>query len=260
MSIDTTPSTVATNALQALPFDTLIGGPLDAAINAQAMAAKTSWEFIQEVGLNIDEKGKKEAVNVTFFYNKNGQMTKLIVPILTIVPIPYIAIDDMNIKFTANISAASSSVEETSSSSETQMGGEAEARLKIGPFGVKAKFKANYSSKKDSKASQESKYSVEYTMDVAVHAGQSDMPAGLATVLNILQSSITDARADGAFIFSPTSAIVDFNQEDDLKLVLNAVIKDGDGLLVKGKDIELSTQSDGDKLGLSAPKEAKTNS
>ncbi len=39
---------------------------------------------------------------------------------------------------------------------------------------------ASYSSKKDSSATRDSKYSVEYTMDVAVHAGQDSMPAGMA--------------------------------------------------------------------------------
>ena len=50
MAIDTTPSQVATSALQAIPFGSMIGGPWNACIEAQAMAAQTSWQFIQEVG------------------------------------------------------------------------------------------------------------------------------------------------------------------------------------------------------------------
>lgn len=244
MPIDTTPSTVATNALQAIPFSSLIGGPLDAAIKAQALAAKTSWEFIQQVGLNTDSTtGQKEAVNVTFFYNKNGQMTKLIVPILTIVPIPYIAIDDIQINFKANISASSSSVSETSESTSLDAGGSAKASFGIGPFSVSAEFKANYSSKKDSKAAQESKYSVEYTMDLAVHAGQSDMPAGLATVLNILQSSITDAPKNGKFTFNPATPLLDASSlpvGGAFNLPITANIKDANGLVVAGKVINLT--------------------
>lgn len=245
MPIDTTPSTVATNALQAIPFSSLIGGPLDAAIKAQAMAAKTSWEFIQQVGLNTDATtGKKEAVNVTFFYNKNGQMTKLIVPILTIVPIPYIAIDDIQINFKANISASSSTTSETSESTSMDAGGSAKASFGYGPFSVSAEFKANYSSKKDSKAAQDSKYSVEYTMDLAVHAGQSDMPAGLATVLNILQSSITDAPKNGTFTFTPSAPLIDasllpssgaFDNQS-----LSVKITGSDGLVLANKSVKLS--------------------
>ena len=74
MAIDTTPSQVATSALQAIPFGSMIGGPLKACIEAQAMAAQTSWQFIQEVGLNTDPNtGKKEAVNISFLFMQNGR-------------------------------------------------------------------------------------------------------------------------------------------------------------------------------------------
>ena len=85
MAIDTTPSQVATSALQAIPFGSIIGGPLKACIEAQAMAAQTSWQFIQEVGLNTDPNtGQKEAVNVSFQFMQNGHMVQLNVPLLTI--------------------------------------------------------------------------------------------------------------------------------------------------------------------------------
>lgn len=198
MAIDTTPSQVATSALQAIPFGSIIGGPLKACIEAQAMAAQTSWQFIQEVGLNTDPNtGQKEAVNVSFQFMQNGHMVQLNVPLLTIVPIPYIAIHDIDINFKANISASSSSVNEQSSSSALDAGAEASIGAKWGPFHMDAKMKANYSSKKDSKATQESKYSVEYTMDVAVKAGQDSMPAGLAKVLELLGNTLDVSDPDG---------------------------------------------------------------
>jgi len=191
MAISNAPSQVATNALQAIPFSSMIGGPLKACIEAQAMAAKTTWDFIQEVGLNIDPKtGEKKAVNVAFSFIQNGHEVQLNVPLLTIVPIPYIAIHSIDINFKANISASSSSVNEQSSSSSLNAGAEVKAGLKIGPFHMDAKLNANYSSKKDSKATEESKYSVEYTMDIAVKAGQDSMPAGLAKVLELLGNSL----------------------------------------------------------------------
>jgi Protein of unknown function (DUF2589)/Bacterial Ig-like domain (group 1) len=247
MPIDTTPSTVATNALQAIPFSTLIGGPLDAAIKAQAMAAQTSWEFIKQVGLNpVPNSDQMEARNVTFYYNKNGQMTKLIVPLLTIVPIPYIAIDNVQIDFKANISASSSSVTSTSDSSEASAGGSAKASFGFGLFSVSAEFQANYSSKKDSKASEESKYAVEYTMDISVHAGQSDMPAGLASILNILQSSITDANKNGTFTLSPANPEIDVKQLPSggaFALTINANIKDNNGLAYANQPVDFTVSA-----------------
>jgi hypothetical protein len=211
------------------------------------MAAKTSWEFIQQVGLNTNaETGEKNAVNITFYYNKNGNLTKLIVPLLTIVPIPYIAIDDVQINFKANISAASSSTSENTSSTKMAAGIKGGAALNYGIFNIHADFNANYSSKKDSKATEESKYSVEYTMDVSVHAGQSDMPAGLASVLNILQSSITDADSEGSFSISPANPIVDLSNlnHSAFSLDVKASIKDSEGLFVKNKAVTLSLPAD----------------
>lgn len=206
MAISNAPSQVATNALQAIPFSSMIGGPLKACIEAQAMAAKTTWDFIQEVGLNVNpDTGEKTAVNVAFSFMQGGRMVQLNVPLLTIVPIPYIAIHSVDINFKASISASSSSVSENTES--TSMGGSADisAGIKVGPFHMDAKLNANYSSKKDSKATEESKYSVEYTMDIAVKAGQDSMPAGLAKVLELLGNSLDVSDPNGVLEVSAKS-------------------------------------------------------
>ena len=195
--VSKTPANVAINAMQAIPFSSMIGGPLNACIEAQAMAARTSWEFIKEVGLNTDEKGQKSAVMVAFSFNRGGRMVQLNVPLLTIVPIPYIAINTIDINFKASISASSSTTSETAE--HTEAGGElgAKAELNLGLFSMEANLKANYSSKKDSKATAESKYSVESTIDVAVKAGQEGMPAGMAKVLELLGSALDVVDAKG---------------------------------------------------------------
>ena len=195
--VSKTPANVAINAMQAIPFSSMIGGPLNACIEAQAMAARTSWEFIKEVGLNTDEKGQKSAIMVAFSFNRGGRMVQLNVPLLTIVPIPYIAINTIDINFKASISASSSTTSETAE--HTEAGGEldAKAKLNLGLFSLQANLKANYSSKKDSKATAESKYSVESTIDVAVKAGQESMPAGMAKVLELLGTALDVVDAKG---------------------------------------------------------------
>lgn len=222
MAIDSTPSQVATSALQAIPFGSIIGAPLKACIEAQAMAAQTSWQFIQEVGLNTDpETGKKEAVNVTFEFLQNGRMAQLNVPLLTIVPIPYIAIHDIDINFKANM-------------------------------------KANYSSKKDSKATQSSQYSVEYTMDVAVKAGQDSMPAGLAKVLELLGSSLDVSDPDGTLEVSETNIVL---PADGKPVKLIATYKSPKGLFepnaikAKSGEAEVSGTLDGDNMTFDLQKE-----
>ncbi|WP_163438551.1 DUF2589 domain-containing protein [Fibrobacter succinogenes] len=236
MAIDTTAGTVAQNMLNGIDYSALIGGPLQAAISAQAMAAKSSWEFIQQVGLNTTSDGHKEAVNVTFTYQKDGNLTTMIVPILTIVPIPMIVIDDISIDFKASINASSSSCTENSESTALDVGGEAKAKLGWGPFSLSITARANYSSKKDSKATSESRYSVEYTQDVHVHAKQADVPAGLATVLNILtMSAMGDAGVDGKIDVEKSEITPTPGDEQSC----NISITNASGLLAKGAKIKI---------------------
>lgn len=196
-TIDTTPSTIATNALQALPFGSIIGGPLKACIDAQATAAQTTWEFIQNVGLTDDGNGGKKAIYVNFEYRKDGRLVTLTLPLLTIVPIPYMAIRDIDIAFKANISAAASTSETKRESFGYDIGVKAKTGFNIGFANGSLEMSANISSKKDSAATRDSKYSVEYTMDVAVKAGQDDMPAGMAKVLELLSESIDTVDTRG---------------------------------------------------------------
>ncbi len=173
----------ALSQLNNLPFDNIIGGPLNAAIQAQAQAAETTVDFIQRVGMQ-EVNGEKEAINVQFVYeDSTGQSRRITVPILAIVPIPFIIIDNVNIAFKAKITASTHAQSSSAQSSSGYINGS------VGYRGsrFRASLNAGYSAKKDSKASQESKYSVEYTMDVQVNASQAGLPAGMEAVLGFLQ-------------------------------------------------------------------------
>ncbi|MEQ9608282.1 MAG: DUF2589 domain-containing protein [Kiloniellaceae bacterium] len=168
--------------LQALPFGSLIGGPLDAAIEAQARAAMSSVNFIRSIG--FDDKGAVQ--NITFTAKKGDTESEITVPLLTIVPIPFIRIDEMTIDFKANISSSTESEDKTVQSVNKQAKVIASARYLF----FKANLEASISSKKDSESTRNSKYSVETTIDIHVHAVQDELPAGLAKMLNILADTI----------------------------------------------------------------------
>lgn len=188
-SIDTTPSTVATNALQSIPFSQIIGGPLSACVDAQKEAALTTVNFINQIGLT-GKDGQKEAVYVRFQYRRNGKNTVLSIPLLTLIPIPYLAIKDISIAFKANISAASSTSNSQSNSLKNDFGIGVSAGVDFGIAHASTTMNASISSKKDSAATRDSKYSVEYTMDINVTAGQEDMPAGMSKILELLNESV----------------------------------------------------------------------
>ena len=218
MAIDKSAADVATSSLKSLPFGNIIGGPLVACVEAQAQAARTSWEFIQNVGLYTDGEEKK-TVNVSFQFIKDGHMAQVTVPLLTIVPIPYIAINSIDINFKANISASAASAEKENSSSAADVKTSASARC----FWARGSMNASYSSKKDSSATKDSKYSVEYTMDVAVHAGQDSMPAGMAKVLEMLNNSISVVSPEGSLEVQPAV-------QDDGSVKLTTSYKNKEGL------------------------------
>ena len=175
--------------LQALPFGSLIGGPLDAAIEAQGRAAMSSVKFIRSVG--FDDKNK--VVPVTFIAKKGDNEVTINVPLLTIVPIPFIRIDEMTIDFKANITSSQETTDTTTSSFAA--GGKLTASASY--LFAKASLEASVSSKKDSSSTRDSKYSVETTIDIHVHAVQDELPAGLAKMLNILADTIEGPPAGG---------------------------------------------------------------
>lgn len=237
MALDDAAAQNAKCLLNGIDDSALIGGPLTAAITAQAMAARSTYEFIKEVGLQSKE-GVASAANVTFMYQKDGEMVKLIVPILTIVPIPLIVIDDIDIQFKASISASASQSSEDGSSQS--MGGDpsASASGAWGPFSVSAKIDASDSGRKDSKTTQDSKCSVESAHNVHVHASQAGMPAGLATVLNILSSAAGTGTRDGSIKLQPATGSLDL-LDPAHKQSLMISCTDSNGLNLKDTEVVL---------------------
>lgn len=178
--------------MQGLPFDNLIGGPLNACVRAQADAAQTTLRFIEEVGLNNiqdkDGNDTKEAVYVHFTFVQAGRKAIMSVPLLTIVPIPYICINTIDINFKATITGVESSSYTNELSTESSY--EKNSSQKKWWSGKTTNMKTSLSSKRDSKSTRDSSFSIESTIDVAVHASQDSMPAGMAKVLEMLGSAM----------------------------------------------------------------------
>jgi hypothetical protein len=203
--------------LRSLPFGRIIGGPMIAAIQAQALAAKSTVNFIKEVGFkgaaeeqdgNADEN-MGEVRNVTFKYKRKSaagsgaandageEEVSLTVPILTIVPIPYIRIEEMTIQFTANITEQqeykSTNASTASVATDTSMNFKAGGFLSPVKFNLNAKVstKNNWSNSNSNKVNT----STQYTIDIQVKAVQDEMPAGLARVLDIMEQAILEKPA-----------------------------------------------------------------
>lgn len=181
------------NDLSSIPFDRMIGGPLSACIDAQEQAALSTVNFIDRVG--FDPKNPGHVVNVDFTYKREGTDVQLSVPLLTIVPIPFISIDTVNISFKAALKSISSEdavdVDRQSSYDSTNS-----RYLGVGSYLRTAEvqrtvMRGSVSTKKDSIATQNSVYSIEANVDINVIARQESMPGGLAKVLEMLNQAIS---------------------------------------------------------------------
>jgi len=184
----------AVGELSQIPFTHIIGGVLKSAIEAQAMAAMSTVDFIQKVGFvpptTPANNAKSTALdtgkvrNVTFSYTKKNEEgdsndVTLSVPILTIVPIPYIRIEHVTIAFKAKLS-------DTLTSAHTDKL-DVSASLDINYRAVEFRSSVSYQQTNTTSSNQ----SREYSLDVNVRAVQDAMPAGLSRVLDLLEASIT---------------------------------------------------------------------
>lgn len=179
--------------LNSLPFGDMIGAPLSACVDAQEQAAISTVNFIRRVGFDIEDPDK--VINVSFKYVREGTSAELTVPLLTIVPIPYIAIDNVNIAFKAHITGFESESERKVEGSQVAERNDSSVKYKgLGWFSTlnkKTIMQSSLSTKKDSVSTQNSNYCIEATIDINVQAKQESIPAGMAKVLEMLNQAIS---------------------------------------------------------------------
>lgn len=198
----------AVEELQQIPFSHLIGSPLKAAVEAQALAAQSTIEFIHKVGFKQDQglgaddtdlvfsdpaedANAGELRSVTFTYKKKDENEalrdfSLTVPFLAITPIPYIRIDEMTIDFNAKLT--DSIVRQTNSefTLDTEIKGSYSAFWS--PVKVEARVSATYNQKSGTTENQHR----EYSMQIHVRAVQDEMPGGLSRMLDMLEQAIQE--------------------------------------------------------------------
>ncbi|MBK9256738.1 MAG: DUF2589 domain-containing protein [Saprospiraceae bacterium] len=178
--------------LSNLDFRTMIGGPLQAAIDAQIASSMAAVEFINKVGFT--ETGtapniKKELIYVDFTHetseyvtnpdgtvNPTPQTTKkyMKVPFLAMLQIPSLRIEYVDINFKAKLNSVETS------ETKTTAGGSVEGKAGWGP--VSMKVTASY----QRQASTGVKIEREFALDVKVRAVQDEMPKGLEMILNAI--------------------------------------------------------------------------
>jgi hypothetical protein len=208
--------------LSSIDFESMIGGPLVAVINAQAQAAMSTVNFIKEVGFKKPsaeeaaggDTSTEDPIYVSFKYPKEikpyepaveadpsatppvvakdavpavYETQELKVPILTILPVPFIRVDETTIDFNAKINSVAYR------KTDTSLKVDASLEAKAGWLWGSAKLKVSTSYQRSTTAGN----SVNRTYSLAIHvkAVQDEMPAGMEKMLSILESVIASAPA-----------------------------------------------------------------
>ena len=178
-----------------LPMADLIGGPLTAVCEAQADLAKSTEKYIREIGLQeIGDDPHKELKTrqVDFHFNKpvpspdgtNITQAKIdiSVPLLALVPVPALMIQDVEIEFNMEVKSSAKSKTED----KVEAGGS--ASVGFGPFSATMHGSVSSHNQQTRASDNSAKYNVK------ISAKQSDTPEGLHRVLDMLRDTIAPSK------------------------------------------------------------------
>lgn len=196
--------------LNSLDFSVYIGGPLQAAVQAQNAASMAQVKFIQDVGFETTGTGSTAVTKlryVDFEYSKSApnpnylststtlptgtdttnkfldSQVTIKVPFLTMLTLPALRIEELTIDFNAKLTST-----ETSNVSD-----EFAASAELGINYKVVNFKASASYKRTSSSG----VNVEKTYNLGVHvrAINDEIPPGLDRILTMLEDSIASVNA-----------------------------------------------------------------
>lgn len=164
--------------LQELDFNRILGAPLSACVNAQEEAAQATLQYLNEVVFTQagDDDSSLEPVTVSFYFESGGQVHRIVMPLLLIVPVPYLQIDRVDLTFQATVT-------------ESRMNHDTR----------KLSLKAKYSAPGDSaEVSNETKaeYMNKRCIDINLSVTSADMPMGISKLLEIFNNQLVEVKPD----------------------------------------------------------------
>lgn len=164
--------------LQELDFNRILGAPLSACVNAQEEAAQATLQYLNEVVFTQagDDDSSLEPVTVSFYFESAGQVHRIVMPLLLIVPVPYLQIDRVDLTFQATVT-------------ESRMNHDTR----------KLSLKAKYSAPGDSaEVSKETKadYMNKRCIDINLSVTSGDMPMGISKLLEIFNNQLVEVKPD----------------------------------------------------------------
>ena len=183
---------------QVMELQQLIAGPLIATIEADSLSAQKYLDYLMKVAFESYNPATGETGELrmlTFSYSEqdvNGSRKQTVhIPILTLVPLPLLQIQEADFDFDIKILDALSHTQEEKFSHEEGKG----VREPI--EGNNLKLRVSLAPKQgEQSATSNVQQSLSANMKVKVKMRQADMPAGLSNLLHLTANNIQVEEAD----------------------------------------------------------------
>ncbi len=189
----------------AISFASLVGAQLTALIEAEAEAAETSAEFIENVGFEKDPNtGVMKLRSVTFEMLRrdvDGKTRKhlISVPVLTLVPIPLLTIEEADLEFdltVETIKTETSDERPSRPSAGRPAAPSAREALLARNVLVAKRPKAQLITKFARTRKENSQTKTMADLNLKVRVAQSPFPLGIERLLNTADLSVEDRTDD----------------------------------------------------------------
>ncbi|NQZ23578.1 MAG: DUF2589 domain-containing protein [Colwellia sp.] len=182
-----------------LPMKELIGSPLVAAAEANNMMAMSQTKFLLNTCFSIVKIGNNEIykpvmVNMTLtrpVFNADGSQAEPIesefnLPLLTIIPLNSLAVDEVNISFEMEVKSSYSLDKSTDSKEERSVSHKLNTNTVSAEISgaVASTEQVNNNQKSTIKKSNSAKY------EISAHAAQVPLPIGILTIIETYSQSI----------------------------------------------------------------------
>ena len=183
---------VTTSNSQVMELQQLIAGPLVSTIEADALSSRRYYDMLQLIAFEDRNEGDttvKQLRMLKFSYletNAGGNRSKVVsIPLVTLLPLPLLQIQEADFNFDINILDAVSS----SSDDSFDYG---KGRIDKGsPAASPFRLRASLASKGGTGSySEKSEQQLSANMKVHVKMRQADVPAGLSNLLRLTASNL----------------------------------------------------------------------
>jgi hypothetical protein len=160
---------------QAVPLDFIIATPLVSTVNAMAAAAKATSDMIKEL------KGETVELELKHQVGSEPHDTKVIAPLLSMVPLPHLRIDSLTVHFRYEITQTVTSKAALSGGGSLDIGLPGFLKM-VGNFNLKGNVTRS--------TEQENVTNRSGLLEITIHASEAEVPKGLEKLLNLLADGI----------------------------------------------------------------------